>query len=115
MAVKERRAGVVGGELDFGLALGINKDDVLDDAAAGPRRRSAAAVEGFSEAVQLEAVSVEMQRVVVSALINELQSVTLALDERGDARLGIRSAVDRPALHGAMSAELRFKHERDND
>src|ERR1700722_10709866 len=57
-------------------------------------------------------MAVQMQRMVVRALVDELQAVAPAPHEGRRFGIRIRLAVDRPGLHGAMPAEPRFEHER---
>ena len=103
---------MVSREFDLGHGSRIGQHDILEDAADVLRRSRRSAGEWPAERAELEVVAVQMQRMIVRALVDELQAVAAALDQRGDGRIGVRLAVDRPALHGAMAAKRRLENQR---
>ena len=69
VAVKQRGAGVGGGEFDLGLGLSADQHDIFDDAADAFGRRILSGGNWCAEAAQLEAVPVQMQWMIVALLL----------------------------------------------
>jgi len=69
VAMEKREAGIVGDEIDFGLLIATEHDDVLFDASCGDTR----------DLCKFEAVAVEVDGVDVVALIAETDAVAAAL------------------------------------
>ena len=79
MAMEQARAWIICGELDFGAGLRVDEQNIFDDAMDAPGRYFPATIERRTQALQLETMPVQMHRMVVHALINELQSVAPSL------------------------------------
>ena len=106
VAVEERWAGVVSGEFNFQLGTGGDKDGVLHDTV-----RLGMAL----DAAKFEAVTVQMDRMVVGAAIFEEQAIALAGGEGRALSVGIGLAVDEPVVEVAVTGEFGFEDERDLD
>src|SRR5580700_6013545 len=82
VTVKQGGAGIVRGELDLGAGLGVDQNDILDDAANVGRRRLSSDRERLPQPAELKTVPVQMQRMIVDTLVDELQAVALGEFER---------------------------------
>ena len=55
----------------------------------------------------------QMDRMIVAAVVDELQPVTLALMQRDGFGVGVGFAIDHPTIDRAVSGKLGFKDQRD--
>ena len=91
MAVEQRKAWVVGGELNDGFSAGINEDRIFVDAADGHGRAG--------ELGDGEEMTVQMDGMIVSAVVLEAQTVSLPALQDGLRDVGEGLSVDGPLLH----------------
>jgi hypothetical protein len=96
MAVEERRTRIRGNEIDFSHAIRGDYDNVLPQ--TGHR---------FSvEACYLEGVPVEMNGMVVCALVSHDKAIALAFLQHHSIRLRIRLSVDGPVVEIAVPSKF---------
>src|ERR1700722_9420091 len=115
MTVKQRSARIIGRELNLRTGLRVHEQHIFDDAANILLRRALLGGQTRTETANLKTMAVQVQWMVIPALVDELQSIAPASDERCCSRLGIRMTVDGPRLHGPVAAEFRLQHERNDD
>ncbi len=106
VAVKESRARIIGGKLNLNLRLRIHQNYILDDPMG---------LQVPSQPAQLETVPMQMNRMIVGAVVLELQPVTLTLMKRHS--VGIRKGlpINHPMIERTMPGKLRLKDQRNVD
>src|ERR1700729_3241296 len=89
MTMEQRRAWIVGDEVDLNSAESRHVDRILDYACGGL----------FAHLGNLKAVTMDVNGVVITTLVGHRQAIVLSR-LRGEQRIGIRPglAVDRPAI-----------------
>jgi hypothetical protein len=102
VAVEEGAAGVVGGELDLGGGVGADEEDVFVEAGE---------LGAGVDAADLKGVAMQMERVVVGALVLEEEPVALAGLEHRLVGMRVGLSVDAPELFRAVALELGVEDE----
>jgi len=108
MAVEESFAGVVGEELDFDGGVGWDKNDILVDAGD---------FSGAFDAAKFEGVAMEMDGVVVHALVVHDEAIALAGAEARElvwcGVLRVAEAIDEPLLFVSVAMKFSLEDEVD--
>ena len=104
MAVEERAAGMIGGELNLRSALCGDQEDVLHQSCH---------TRAVADTHHLESVAMEVDGMVVGAQVLHHQSIPLSRRQHRLIRLWIGLAVDEPELFISVPLKLRVECEFD--
>jgi len=96
VAMKESRTWIIRCEIYLGGCVRRNHQHVL----AQSRNRSSV------QPNDLKTMAMQMKRVIVRAVIDQLQAISLSLSEHDRVRVGVGLSINRPRIEGALSVKL---------